>query len=717
MSSLRIHSDAHMHSQSRNPNQRVVFIHIQKTAGTSIVAALKNQAGTRLPSHGDFESSPHLFREEDRFILGHFGFNKTLGIPAPKFCFTFLRDPIDRIISHYYSLRNEARNEHPYFQMARAMDLETFLACEEPVVRHHIDNVQTWTFVADCWGAERARRKHLSRAELLEIAKANLATLDFIGFQESYRHDSELLFLMLGFDAPVGNVAINKTANRPRREDLPASTLRLLAPLVELDNEIYQHALELRERRGMPAPPRKQRAPTGEPPNPCSPLGVKLLAFYLPQFHPIPENDAWWGEGFTEWTNVRPAQPLYAGHDQPRVPGELGYYSLEDASVRERQAELARSHGIYGFCYYYYWFGGKKLLHKPIEDVIRTGKPDFPFCVIWANETWTRRWDGRDKEILVQQTYSEDDARNFARDLIPLFQDPRYIRVDGKPMLLVYRPADIPDPVAYTRTWREVWREAGVGEVHLVCALTTVFPDPLRAGFDAAVEFPPHKSIFPYPRKLDPKQAGLGPEFTGRAYDYRDFVTNHLQSEEPHYSLYRTLMLRWDNTARLKANSTIWLHCDPTVYSLWLARTVARAIKRHPIAERFVFINAWNEWAEGTYLEPDTTYGDQFLRATRSTLLCSDSPNPVFDALAARMQLTRGDPKAHTVASQELRETLNRFSLGDSPPAVTGPPQPHEVRPRLNRLLDRMEIRFPFLAARVLRPVRNLAEHLGRRIR
>jgi hypothetical protein len=700
---------------SRIQDRRVVFIHIQKTAGSSIVKALKNQAGRHLPSHGDFASRLRPFREDNEFILGHFGFNKTLEIPDPKFCFTFLRDPIDRIISLYHYWREDTENEYPVFQTAKEMDLETFLQSDNPQVRQHIDNVQTWTFIGDCWGEVRRQHEHLSRDELLDIAKKNLDTLDFIGFQENYRLDSELLFGMLGFDTPVGNIAVNKTAGRPRREDLPASTLRLLAPLVDLDNELYQYAVELREQRGIPVPSRKTSQPVSEPPNACSPLGVKLLAFYLPQFHPIPENDAWWGEGFTEWTNVRPAQPLYAGHDQPRVPGELGYYSLEDAAVRERQAELARSNGIYGFCYYYYWFGGKRLLEKPLDEMLRSGTPDFPFCVIWANESWTRRWDGRETDILIQQTYSEEDARKFARDLIPLFQDPRYIRVDGKPMLLVYRPADIPNPVEYTRIWRDVWRDEGVGEVHLVCGLTTVFPDPLRAGFDAAVEFPPHKSIFPYPRKLDPAKVGLTTGFAGQAYDYRDFVANHMESREPSYSLYRTLMLRWDNTARLKAASRIWLHCDPTVFTLWLARTVARAVKSHPVAERFVFINAWNEWAEGTYLEPDATHGDQFLQATRSTLLCSDSPNPVFDALAARMRLSQDDPKAHGVACRELRDTLNRFSIGDSPQALTTHQKQFDTRSRLNALLDRLEVQFPTLAVRVLRPIRSLAYRLRNR--
>ena len=706
-----------MPSKPRPPDQRVVFIHIQKTAGSSIVRAIKNQTGTQLPSHGDFATSKRPFHKNDRFFLGHFGFNRTREIPAPKFCFTFLRDPIDRIISLYYFWKEDTENEYPIFQTAKQMDLEAFLQSDNPRVRQHIDNVQTWTFVGDCWGEVRHRHRHLSKSELVEIAKANLATLDFVGFQENYRADSETLFQMLGFDAPVGNVAVNKTASRPRREDLPASTLRLMAPLVELDDELYRYAMELREQRGMPVPARKPRPPTSETPNPLSPLGVKLLAFYLPQFHPIPENDAWWGKDFTEWTNVRPAQPLYPGHDQPRVPGDLGYYSLEDAAIRERQAELARSHGIHGFCYYYYWFGGKRLLHKPLDDMLRSGKPDFPFCIIWANETWTRRWDGRDKEVLLEQTYGEDDARAFARELIPIFQDSRYIRVDGKPMLLVYRPADIPDPVRYTRIWRDVWRDAGVGEVHLVCALTTVFPDPLRSGFDAAVEFPPHKSIFPYPRKLDPGKVGLAPGFSGQAYDYRDFVTNSLQSHEPYYSLYRTLILRWDNTARLKAASTMFMHCDPTVYTLWLARTVARAIETHPVAERFVFINAWNEWAEGTYLEPDVAYGDQFLQATRSTLMCSNSPNPVFDALAARMRLAQDDPGKRDAAYRELRETLNRFPLGDSPRDLITHREEHVPRSRLITTLERWESRVYALANRALRPVRTLAQRLRQRSR
>jgi len=191
---------------------------------------------------------------------------------------------------------------------------------------------------------------------------------------------------------------------------------------------------------------------------------VQLIAFYLPQFHPIPENDVWWGKGFTEWANVRRAKPNFVGHYQPHVPTELGYYDLGDAKARDAQADLARAHGIHGFCYYYYWFNGRRLLHRPLDEVVQSGRPDFPFCVCWANENWTRRWDGGHDELLLAQTYSPENEQRLIADLVPLFRDRRYIRVNGRPLLLVYRANLLPEPRRATETFRSVARASGERE-------------------------------------------------------------------------------------------------------------------------------------------------------------------------------------------------------------------------------------------------------------
>ena len=352
---------------------------------------------------------------------------------------------------------------------------------------------------------------------------------------------------------------------------------------------------------------------------------VRVIAFYLPQFHQIPENDRWWGEGFTEWTNVRKAVPNFPGHYQPHVPGELGYYDLSDPEVRERQADLARAHGINGFCYYYYWFNGKRLLERPIDEVLASGKPDFPFCVCWPNENWTRRWDGLDQELLIAQDYSPEDSRAFIRSLIPLFRDPRYIRVNGRPLLLVYRTALIPDLARTVVAWREECAAAGVAEPYLVSALTDKRTSAESGGFDAAVEFPPHGHMA---EKVNERLGLFNPNYGGMAYSLRDYVAQLLAVPRSEFRLFRTVMPSWDNTARRQDNGWMFVASSPELFNYWLEQALTQTRLRHQGDERLLFINAWNEWAEGCHLEPDQRYGRAWLEAVRSAVAYRAPPLP-----------------------------------------------------------------------------------------
>jgi lipopolysaccharide biosynthesis protein len=344
---------------------------------------------------------------------------------------------------------------------------------------------------------------------------------------------------------------------------------------------------------------------------------VRVITFYLPQFHPIPENDGWWGEGFTEWTNVRKAHPNFLGHYQPHVPSELGYYDLRGSDVQEAQAALARLHGIHGFCYYYYWFNGRRLLERPLEAMLARGRPEFPFCVCWANENWTRRWDGLDHEILLAQRYSLEDSRAFMRELLPVLEDRRYIRVHGRPLLLIYRSDAIPELAATVALWREEARRGGIGELYLVAALTSWRGDPAAFGFDAAVEFPPHgHAATSVAHACD----FTNPGFTGMVWSYRSYVAQMLLQPQPDFKLFRTLMPAWDNTPRRQDAGTIFVGSSPEVFGYWLEQVVAQTRSRFAGDERLVFINAWNEWGEGCHLEPDERYGRQYLEAIRAAL-------------------------------------------------------------------------------------------------
>src|ERR1022692_2006465 len=291
---------------------------------------------------------------------------------------------------------------------------------------------------------------------------------------------------------------------------------------------------------------------------------MRLIAFYLPQFHPIPENDRWWGKGFTEWSNVTRVAPLFEGQHQPQLPADLGFYDLRVPETREAQAELARAYGISGFCYYYYWFNGKKLLQRPLEEVLASGKPDFPFCVCWANENWTRRWDGGESDILAEQKYSEEDDREFLRALVPMFQDRRYIRVEGKPLLLIYRTELFPTPRRSAEIWREEAAKVGL-ELYLVRGESFSTCEPERIGFDAAYEFPPNG--LPLDLSIDTSHARFYPrEFSGHLHDYRKLAEFMVRRKASDYTRFRGGMVAWDNTARRRNRADIFVNGGPIDY-------------------------------------------------------------------------------------------------------------------------------------------------------
>jgi predicted O-methyltransferase YrrM len=344
----------------------------------------------------------------------------------------------------------------------------------------------------------------------------------------------------------------------------------------------------------------------------AAPQDVKVLAFYLPQFYPIDENDAWWGKGYTEWSRVARAKSQFTGHYQPHVPERLGYYDLRHGATRRRQAELARTFGIQGFCYYYYWFGTKTLLERPLTEMLASGEPDFPFCLCWANENWTRRWDGAEHSLLIEQHYGPELDTAFIEDLLPYFRDPRYLRIGGAPVLVVYRPNSIPDPLATLARWRRTARAHGLPSLHLVAALTFGLDDPRPLGFDAAVEFPPHGEN--RITSACPIEAP-DPEFSGHVYDFRSTVQHRLLAPRPPFRLYRTAMAGWDNTARLGHRGVVFHHASPQAYGEWL-RAIVQMARREPPDHRLVFVNAWNEWAEGAHLEPDQRFGTAYLEAT-----------------------------------------------------------------------------------------------------
>jgi lipopolysaccharide biosynthesis protein len=341
-----------------------------------------------------------------------------------------------------------------------------------------------------------------------------------------------------------------------------------------------------------------------------------LVARYLPQFHPIPENDAWWVKGFTEWTNVARARALFSGHYQPHVPADLGFYDLRVPETRQAQAELARQYGIGAFCYYHYWFAGKQLLERPFREVLASGEPDFPFCLCWANRTWTGIWHGAPHRLLIEQTYpgAEDAIRHF-HALLPAFEDRRYLRVDGKPMFLLFRPEDMPNPLRFIELWRKLASDNGLPGLHVAGFALNRNWDYAADGFDAAVDhyLPPLLQNF---QKKSPSLPTV--------YRYADVAMDMVFGGLPGRSVYPCVVPNWDNTPRSGANGLVLHESSPELFRTQLRKALALARARPP-GSRLVFVKAWNEWAEGNHLEPDLRYGHGYLQVIKEELdACRD---------------------------------------------------------------------------------------------
>ncbi|MFM8415212.1 MAG: glycoside hydrolase family 99-like domain-containing protein [Planctomycetota bacterium] len=392
---------------------------------------------------------------------------------------------------------------------------------------------------------------------------------------------------------------------------------------------------------------------------------VRAIAMYLPQFHRVPENDAWWGEGFTEWTNVRRARPMFSGHQQPHVPHrDVGYYDLDDETVLERQAEMARRHGIHGFCFYHYWFDGRRILEKPVERLLASGRPDFPFCLCWANENWTRTWDGLEREVLLGQRHSPDSDERFLRDLLPALRDPRYITVEGLPLVAVYRPGLLAEPRATADRWRQIAEREGLPGLHLAAVHSFDQADPRTYGFDAAIQFPPLQ--IPAANLRETGLAGMDRRFRGGVLDYREALCHSLARPTPDYPLYRGVMPGWDNTPRRMERATAWVNSSPGLYGRWLRGVVEQMQREQPAERQLVFINAWNEWAEGAHLEPDERHGYAILEETAAVLL--PQPAGAQVAAAAATALPRARDRHPTVVGHR-RARLRTLFGGDVPEA------------------------------------------------
>lgn len=348
---------------------------------------------------------------------------------------------------------------------------------------------------------------------------------------------------------------------------------------------------------------------------------ARVVAFYLPQYHRIPENDSWWAPGFTEWTNVAKAVPQFVGHHQPKLPGELGFYDLTSPGMLSRQVALAREGGVSAFCFHYYWFSGRRLLERPLDAFLADQSLDISFTLCWANENWTRKWDGAADAVLIAQAHSAEDHASVFDDMARYLEDPRALRIDGKPLIVVYRPAIIGDATLMAEIWRTRALARGWPGIFIVATDAFGFDDPRSLGFDGLLEFPPHGLASD---RVDHGQQWLNRGFGGAVFDYAqtaDAAISQLARRTPRrFDHFPGVMPGWDNEARRPGAGTIFHGATPEAYARWLAAACEAAAHTLPRDRRLVFVNAWNEWGEGAYLEPDRKWGTAFLDATAAVM-------------------------------------------------------------------------------------------------
>ncbi len=349
---------------------------------------------------------------------------------------------------------------------------------------------------------------------------------------------------------------------------------------------------------------------------------ARLIAFYLPQFHPIPENDEWWGKGFTEWTNVGKAKPLFKGHYQPRVPADLGYYDLRNPEVREAQAKMANKYGVEGFCYWHYWFGnGKRLLERPFKEVLTSGKPEFPFCLGWANEDWKGFAHGMtNRNLLIKQKYpGVVDYTNHFYEVLPAFKDKRYIKIEDRPIFIIYRPLLHPDMQIFINIWQNLAKKEGLNKIYFVghSAFIDEKDSIINIGFDAVIA----NRIFSY-FQINATTSRLickvNKIFRGipMVYSYKKIYTYFTGEEDRQENVFPVLCPNWDHTPRSGIAGVVFHNSTPELFERHVIQVLDK-ITEKPIDQNIVFLKSWNEWGEGNYIEPDQKFGLQYLEVLK----------------------------------------------------------------------------------------------------